>query len=260
LRSSLESGSGGSLHSSSKADGRAVAESQRLAAELSRAQEELHRAKTSAQESAFLRRELSQLASQILAATRNQAIEAEPIPAAMAAEMSGAVAMEIPQTPTDHDEPAAEEEEYAAPADAEPAPAEPAYAERVAQREADWSDAHQEQSAAPEAETEAVEVETAETEYVEEGVETEYAETEYVEEEVETDEVEYTEEPVAEEEDYADQEDEVEEVEEPAPPKRGLAARFAARRARRNAAKAGGGRSLSDRLRGVTSESPETHT
>jgi len=270
LRSSLESGSGGSLHSSSKADGRAVAESQRLAAELSRAQEELDRAKTSAQESAFLRRELSQLASQILAATRNQAIEAEPIPAAMAAEMSGAVAMEIPQTPTDYDEPAAEEEEYAAPADAEPidaepadaepAPAEPTYAERVAQREADWSDAHQEQSAAPEAETEAVEVETAETEYVEEGVETEYAETEYVEEEVETDEVEYTEEPVAEEEDYADQEDEVEEVEEPAPPKRGLAARFAARRARRNAAKAGGGRSLSDRLRGVTSESPETHT
>ena len=71
--------------------------------------------------------------------------------------------------------------------------------------------------------------------------------------------MEYTEEPVTEEE-YADQEDEVEDVEEPAPPKRGLAARFAARRAKRNAAKTRGGSSLSDRLRRITSESPETHT
>jgi len=226
LRTSLESSSGGSLRGSSKSDGRAVAESQRLAAELSRAQEELDRAKTSAQESAFLRRELSQLASQILAATRNQAIEAQPIPAEMAAEMSGAVAMEIPHTQTD----------YAEPAVAEPAVAEQTYAERVAQREAEWRDAHHEHSTAPEPE-----VEAAETEYVEETTE-----AGYVEETAETE--------------YADQEDEVEDVEEPAPPKRGLAARFAARRAKRNAAKTGGGSSLSDRLRRITSESPETHT
>ncbi len=231
LRTSLESSSGGSLRGSSKSDGRAVAESQRLAAELSRAQEELDRAKTSAQESAFLRRELSQLASQILAATRNQAIEAQPIPAEMAAEMSGAVAMEIPQTQTDYAEPADAE-----PAHAEPAVAEQTYAERVAQREAEWRDAHHEHSTAPEPE-----VEAAETEYVEETTE-----AGYVEETAETE--------------YADQEDEVEDVEEPAPPKRGLAARFAARRAKRNAAKAGGGSSLSDRLRRITSESPETHT
>ena len=231
LRTSLESSSGGSLRGSSKSDGRAVAESQRLAAELSRAQEELDHAKTSAQESAFLRRELSQLASQILAATRNQAIEAQPIPAAMTAEMSGAVPMEIPQTQTDYAEPA-----HAEPADAEPAVAEQTYAERVAQREAEWRDAHHEHSTAPEPE-----VEAAETEYVEETTE-----AGYVEETAESE--------------YADQEDEVEDVEEPAPPKRGLAARFAARRAKRNAAKAGGGSSLSDRLRRITSESPETHT
>jgi hypothetical protein len=191
----------------------------------------LDRAKTSAQESAFLRRELSQLASQILAATRNQAIEAQPIPAAMTAEMSGAVPMEIPQTQTDYAEPA-----HAEPADAEPAVAEQTYAERVAQREADWRDAHHEHSTAPEPE-----VEAAETEYVEETTE-----AGYVEETAETE--------------YADQEDEVEDVEEPAPPKRGLAARFAARRAKRNAAKAGGSSSLSDRLRRITSEPPETHT
>ena len=135
--------------------------------------------------------------------------------------MSGAVAMEIPQTQTDY---------------AEPAVAEQTYAERVAQREAEWRDAHHEHSTAPEPE-----VEAAETEYVEETTE-----AGYVEETAETE--------------YADQEDEVEDVEEPAPPKRGLAARFAARRAKRNAAKTGGGSSLSDRLRRITSESPETHT
>jgi hypothetical protein len=282
LRSSLESGSGGSLRGSSKANGRAVAESQRLAAELSRAQEELDRAKTSAQENAFLRSELSQLAAQILAATRNQAIEAQPIPAEMAAEMAGGGAEDVSQAQTDDAEPT----------HVEPAHAEPTYAERVAQPEVDWRDAHHGHSAAPEPEVEEVAEDAVETEYVEETVatdETEYAEepTEYVEEAVaeeaaetayaeetaateyaeeheteyvEEAETEYAEEPVADEEDYAEQEDETDEAEEPEPPKRGLAARFAARRAKRNAAKAGSSRSLSDRLRGVTSESPETHT
>ena len=71
LRMSLESGSA-ATRGSSKADGRAAAESQHLAAELSRTQEELQRATTSAEENAFLRRELSRLASQILTAARNQ--------------------------------------------------------------------------------------------------------------------------------------------------------------------------------------------
>ena len=74
LRMSLESGSA-STRGSSKSDGRALAESQRLAAELSRMHEELERAKTGAEENAFLRRELSRLASQILTASRNNAMQ-----------------------------------------------------------------------------------------------------------------------------------------------------------------------------------------
>ena len=79
LRMTLESGSGSAMRGSSKSDGRAVVESQRLAAELSRAQEELDRAKTSAQENAFLRRELSHLASQILTTARNQGMPQQPM-------------------------------------------------------------------------------------------------------------------------------------------------------------------------------------
>ncbi len=79
LRMALESGSTSAMRGSSKADGRALAESQRLAAELSRAMEELERAKTSAQENAFLRRELNRLAAQILEATRGQVMAAQPM-------------------------------------------------------------------------------------------------------------------------------------------------------------------------------------
>lgn len=71
LRLSLESGSGAG-RGSAKNDSRAVAESQRLAAELSRAQEELARVRTSSEEIAFLRRELGHLASQIMDAARKQ--------------------------------------------------------------------------------------------------------------------------------------------------------------------------------------------
>jgi len=72
LRTALESGGGAALRGSGKADARTLAESQRLSAELSKAQEELERAKTSAEESRLLRRELSRLASQILAVARAQ--------------------------------------------------------------------------------------------------------------------------------------------------------------------------------------------
>jgi hypothetical protein len=73
LRSALESGSaGGGLRGLGKPDARTVAESQRLSAELSKVQEELERARASAEETMLLRRELSRLASQILNVARTQ--------------------------------------------------------------------------------------------------------------------------------------------------------------------------------------------
>lgn len=69
LRASLEAGGG---RGSSRADSRYLAESQRLAAELSRAQEELSSAHSRAEENAMLRQEMSRLASQILHVTRGQ--------------------------------------------------------------------------------------------------------------------------------------------------------------------------------------------
>ena len=72
LRTALESGSGGAIRGLGKPDARTLAESQRLSAELSKVQEELERARTSAQENLALRRELSRLASQILAVRRAQ--------------------------------------------------------------------------------------------------------------------------------------------------------------------------------------------
>jgi chromosome segregation ATPase len=74
LRTALESTGGSGLRGLGKADARTLAESQRLTAELSRAQEDLERAKTSAQENAQLRRELSKLASQIITVARGQGI------------------------------------------------------------------------------------------------------------------------------------------------------------------------------------------
>jgi hypothetical protein len=69
LRVSLEAGG---VRGSGKVDARAINESQRLAAKLSRTQEELERARTSAEEYAFLRREMSRLAQHMLAAARTQ--------------------------------------------------------------------------------------------------------------------------------------------------------------------------------------------
>jgi DNA repair exonuclease SbcCD ATPase subunit len=71
LRMALEAGGGGGMRGG-KADARTLAESQRLTAELSKAQEQLERAKTGAEENMLLRRELSKLASQILTVTRTQ--------------------------------------------------------------------------------------------------------------------------------------------------------------------------------------------
>jgi chromosome segregation ATPase len=162
LRMALESGSAASGRGSSKSDARALAETQRLAAELSRAQEELERAKTSAQENAFLRRELSRLASQILTASRNQAMQPQPT---MADAQSHHPEVEI--TP------------------------------EVMQQEAAWHEAHAGNGAAPEPEmeenvsmemeaAEAVEMEYAEGEYAGEPAavpaEEEYPEEEYAEE------------------------------------------------------------------------------
>src|SRR5262249_26208727 len=73
LRVALEAGG---IRGSGKIDARAVNESQRLVAELSRTQEELERARTSAEEYAFLRREMTRLAQHILAAARTQGMSA----------------------------------------------------------------------------------------------------------------------------------------------------------------------------------------
>jgi predicted nucleic acid-binding Zn-ribbon protein len=88
LRTALESTPSSALRGLGKGDARALAESQRLTAELSRAQEELERAKTSAEEHAALRRELSKLASQILAVSRAQGVS-QPV--------QQRVVVEIPQ-------------------------------------------------------------------------------------------------------------------------------------------------------------------
>lgn len=219
LRMALESGGAGSMRGSSKSDGRALAESQRLAAELSRAQEELDRAKTSAQEIAFLRRELSHLASQIITATRNQAAQAQPVAAETTAEVAAAeVTEDSAAEPQAHDD------------------AETADVEQAAQPEVDWRDVHHGNGATSKPEMEEV---SEETEAV--AVET----VEDAEEHV-----------TAHEEEDVEQEDEPEESEQP---RGGLAARFAARRAKRSSDKTSGG-SLTDRLRGLVSESPETRT
>jgi len=220
LRMALESGGGASGRSSAKSDGRALVESQRLSAELSRMHEELDRAKTSAQENAFLRRELTRLASQILTATRSQSVHPQPM------------AMGMPQAPTDYAETAMEED--------------------TAVPEADWRDAHMGNGAAPEREMEEAPIEMEAVAV--ESVEMEYAEAE-AEEPGAAHEQDYQEEEYVEQGDeYA--EDAAEEAEEP---KRGLAGRFAARRAKREAGKSGG-ESLTSRLRGLVGESSETRT
>jgi hypothetical protein len=92
LRGALEGGSGAALRGLGKADARTLAESQRLSAELSRAQEELARAQTGAKENALLRRELSRLASQILAVARTQGLAQAQAPHPVQAQAAVAAA------------------------------------------------------------------------------------------------------------------------------------------------------------------------
>jgi hypothetical protein len=129
LRIALESGSGATLRGIGKADARTLAESQRLSAELSKTQEDLQRAKTSAQENTLLRRELTRLASQILAVARAQG----PVPAQQRA------VMEVAQSYTEFsgvDEPQEPEPAWQ--------PAHPAHAGNGVAREPEMAEAAQE--------------------------------------------------------------------------------------------------------------------
>lgn len=215
LRMSLESGST-SMRGSSKSDGRALAESQRLSAELSRAQEELDRAKTSAEENAFLRRELSRLASQILTAARNEAPQRQVV---------------------------AEPQSQAEYAQAD-------ITEEVLSEEAAWHEARAGNGATQEqvmeqaaADTAASGPEASEMTYTE-ASEEDYDDTPHED----VHEQEYR------EDEYVEDEGAPENAEAQGG---GLAQRFAARRARRQMAKAEGG-SLTSRLRSLVADAPET--
>ena len=208
LRMSLESGSAAAMRGSSKSDGRAAAESQRLAAELSRTQEELERAKTSAEEFAFLRRELTRLAGQIFTAARDQAIQQQPAAEAPQGE-TGYTRMEIAETEVAQ-EPGWDKNAHAANgADADSA------LEQAEAREMAYAEASEHYAEAPHEDHDA---------------------------------------PHEEIEDDIDSGDDQETQE---PEENGLAQRFAARRAKRHAEKAGGG-SLTSRLRGLVADAPET--
>ena len=99
LRTALESGSGGGLRGLGKPDARTLAESQRLSAELSRAHEELERARTGAEETMLLRRELSRLASQILNVARTQNVPQQPKGIGVAQVYTQPTAIQEPQIP-----------------------------------------------------------------------------------------------------------------------------------------------------------------
>jgi hypothetical protein len=103
LRTALESGTGAAIRGLGKPDARTLAESQRLSAELSKAQEELAHARTSAQESGLLRRELSRLSSQILAVARAQGLAqaAPPHPVEVAEVFVEQRPVEAPQSEQD---------------------------------------------------------------------------------------------------------------------------------------------------------------
>jgi hypothetical protein len=108
LRAALEAGGGGGLRGG-KADARTLAESQRLTAELSKVQEQLERARTSAEENMLLRRELSKLASQILSVARAQGMNQVPQQQRMAVEVTQAyvepTALNALQSPLAEQEP-----------------------------------------------------------------------------------------------------------------------------------------------------------
>src|SRR3990170_501762 len=125
LRTALESGGGAGLRGSGKVDARTLAERQRLSAELSKAQEELERARTGAEEHMLLRHELSKLAAQILAGARAQgAPQAQQRMVEVAQVYTQLNAIEEPEAPHQPEE--AEQQEHPGngaarePEDAEP--------------------------------------------------------------------------------------------------------------------------------------------
>ena len=259
LRLSLESGSAASMRGSSKSDGRAVAESQRLAAELSRAQEELDRAKTSAEEIAFLRRELNRLASHIMTAARNQAQYAQAAPAAQEHEeyAQSDTGEAMTEEAAWHGEAGNGEaaEHVAAQSPEEVAAAEAEhmeYAEAEAEVEAEaQAEAEVEIQAEAKAEAEvAAEAEPEEQARFENAIEFEEVDPQ-THAEIEPDEYEDVPHEGHDEDVYAEEE----EVEDEAEQRTSLAQRFAARRAKRDK-----GGSLTSRLRGVVAKSPETRT
>jgi hypothetical protein len=83
LRTALESGSATTFRGLGKPDARTLAENQRLSAELSKMQEELARVKTGSEENSLLRRELSRLASQILAVAYGEGLAPVQAPQAV---------------------------------------------------------------------------------------------------------------------------------------------------------------------------------
>lgn len=285
LRLSLESGSAAG-RGSAKNDSRAVAESQRLAAELSRAQEELERVRTSSEEFAFLRRELNHLASQILDAARKQA---PSMHGAMAAQGAGqatahaaahagngaetaATAFSDPAYADAHHEGTFAEEQAAE--TEETYPAEPSdYAVESDQDEAAYAVQAEYDEEQPDP---TVQDDTAEHGYA---AETYNGEDGYeIEEDFETYEIQghyAAQEETAQEgtdQEYTDQEHTAhagegdtdsgdgeahhEETQAPEDEAHSLSRRFAARRAKRQAEKSGGG-SLSSRLRGLVADGPE---
>ena len=219
LRLALEAGG---VRGSGKVDARAVNEAQRLSAELSRTQEELDRARTSSQEYAFLRREMTRLAQNILAAARTQGTMVPQ------QRMIIEVAQAFPQFGglETHEESHQHEAPHAAPE-----------ARQYAQAEASHYATNGVRNGASH--------EMAQTDMVVETVVEEYEEMSGRPDGMLSHEV-------------SAPEDQT----EAEAPKASIAQRFAARRERRRSRKSsgggGGGGSLRDRLRDLVAESPET--
>jgi hypothetical protein len=220
LRATLETGSYSGIRLG-KSELRS--ENQKLMSELSRAQEELARTRTSAEENAFLHRELSRLASQILAAVRT------PAPA-----QRERMVVEVPQSFSQFEAPQAP-----APHEAEPMWHQPSGGGNGAVHESELIE-HA--------------VEAAESAERADGME---AEQVYAEAHAEHAEAGPAEHEQFEGEPHAEGGAEVEEAAE----QESFASRFVSRRSKRRARKEGG-TTLSSRLRGLVSEAeaPESRS
>ncbi|MGV1014376.1 MAG: hypothetical protein ACOYB4_05340 [Methyloceanibacter sp.] len=216
LRASLEAGGGTSMRPS-KVDSRYLGESQRLSAELSRAQEDLKRAQASVEENAMLRQEMAKLASQILSVTRNQ--ESPPH-----------TVVEVTQAFANFAEP--------------PEPQEP---EHEPESEPAWRGANGGNGEGRELQAEDEAAIGRETAEMPDAAPVE-AEAE-AEDEIMAEAVAAEAPPVMAEE--------AEESEAPEP--KGLSKRFGRRRSKKRAGK-GSGKSLTERLKGLVVDAPETHS